>query len=216
MTNEFARAYELFHSIKLTNQLPWWEFDVRANKVVTSPKKVTMLGYDPDDFVDIGYQAFTDLLHPDDYEPAMQAMRDHLEGKAPLYQIDYRIRRKSGDYTWYFDRGAILDRDENGAPVMLRGVVLDLGPDLHKLSHDEAVVTAIRELLPTAGGEGAVVLCAQCGRMRTGADQWTNIGPDIRTGLAGELSHMMCNDCIHILYPEEADQIITRLRKYTR
>lgn len=38
----------------------------------------------------------TDLLHPDDYPKAMEAMKDHLYGKASVYEVEYRIRTKTG------------------------------------------------------------------------------------------------------------------------
>jgi PAS domain-containing protein len=88
------------------------------------------------------------LVHSDDYERTMQAMRDHLSGRRPLYEIDYRIRTASGAYTWYMDRGIITLRDADGRPLQLRGIVLDLGADVHAMAGDAAVVDVIRGALP--------------------------------------------------------------------
>ena len=70
--------------------------DVKTGKVIFNENKVKLLGYSMKDFADVDYTAFTDIVHPDDYENTMQAMRDHLEGKKELYEVDYRIKTKKG------------------------------------------------------------------------------------------------------------------------
>jgi PAS domain S-box-containing protein len=211
MSDGLDRAYRLFRNVKETNQLPWWEWHVPTNTVTGSPLKASMLGYDPADFDGVGHQAYTDLLHRDDYEPTMQAMRDHLEGRAPLFQIDYRIRRASGEYTWYCDRGATIERADDGSPLLLRGVVLDLGPELRAKSHVDTVVAAIRNVLRHAGSDAPVVICSHCTRMRYGDDRWTQVGTDLEKGFLLEVSHGICEDCLRTLYPDEAEAIIAQL-----
>ena len=105
-------------------RLAWWEMDVETGKVHFDPRKVTMIGYDPQEFENLAYQAFTDLVHPDDYAPMMQAMRDLLEGRKPFYTIDYRIQKADGDWIWFYDRGELLTT-ENGKQVV-RGFVTDI------------------------------------------------------------------------------------------
>jgi diguanylate cyclase (GGDEF)-like protein len=56
----------------------------------------------------------------------MQAMRDHLSGKKATYEVEYRIKTKAGDYKWYYDRGSIVKRDDNGKPLLVVGIVFDI------------------------------------------------------------------------------------------
>ena len=216
MSDGLDRAYRLFRNVKETNQLPWWEWHFPTNTVTGSPLKASMLGYDPADFDGVGRQAYTDLLHPDDFEPTMQAMRDHLEGRAPLFQIDYRIRRASGEYTWYCDRGATIERADDGSPVLVRGVVLDLGPDL------SAPQPGARRWWPRS-----TTCSAACGRRRAGGHllalhapalwrqtEWTPVGEledDLEKGFPLEVSHGLCKDCLRVLYPAEAEAVIAGL-----
>lgn len=216
MNIQTRRAYDLFKEINVTNQLPWWEWDMSSNKVTVSPLKVQMIGYDPEDFIDVGYQSFTELLHPEDFPKAMKAMRDHLDGKADLYQIDYRIKKKTGEYTWYFDRGAIIERSSDGAPLLLRGVVLDLGPELQRLSHDDAVVEAIKNILPKKETESPIVICTECGKMKIDTSQWIEVGKNFQKGFPAETSHALCHPCIHKLYPDNAEKIIARIEEFER
>ncbi|MDA3950275.1 MAG: PAS domain-containing protein [Spirochaeta sp.] len=213
MDRTITRAFELFRDVAVSDQLPWWEWDFRTNKVTASPLKSHMLGYEPADFVDAGYEAFTGLIHPDDFEATMQAMRDHLSGNAPLYQTDYRIKARGGDFRWYFDRGAIIEPTDEGKHILERGVGLDLGPEFGAVSGDEAVVQAIRALLPRADADDPIVLCSQCGRVRIGAEEWRKVGADFHKGFPGAVSHTLCHDCIHTLYPDTAAQIIAHTRE---
>ncbi|TWI62663.1 PAS domain-containing protein [Desulfobotulus alkaliphilus] len=190
---------ELIHS-----QFAWWEWDIRINRVICNDLKVTMLGYDPKDFTDVGYQAFTELLHPMDFERTMQAMRDHLENRAPLYQIDYRILKKDGTYTWYMDRGYAIDRDENNKPLRLRGIVVNLGLEMEEKAKDAGYLSQIRQRLPSpaSGAEHIVTLCSVCQRFRIEELLWVRVPHEFDQAFPERISHGICPDCISTLYPE--------------
>jgi PAS domain S-box-containing protein len=192
-----------------SSEFAWWEWDIQDNRVIFNDLKATMLGYNPDDFRDQGYQAFTDLLHPNDYERTMQAMRDHLEGRAPIYQVDYRIRRADGTYTWYMDRGSTIEKDSKGKPKKLRGIVVDLGDHLREKTKDRALFKLIRRTLPLPGvNEGIAVLCSACKKIKISESVWMPVDSSFEKALLEDISFGICLDCIRLLYPEEADEFL--------
>lgn len=66
-----------------TGNLGYWYWNIKTNEVTFNPLKVTMLGYDKSEVPEpVTYQFFTDKLHPEDFQKTMDAMRDHLYGKA--------------------------------------------------------------------------------------------------------------------------------------
>lgn len=112
---------------------PWkgnlgsWYWNVPQNRVTFNPAKVTNLGYLPDEVPEnVGYEFFTNLLHPDDFDRVMNNMRRHLAGESPAYEVEYRIKCKDGQWKWYYDRGKIAQTDENGKPLLLNGIVFDI------------------------------------------------------------------------------------------
>ncbi len=110
-----------------TGNLGHWYWNIRTNGVTFNPLKVTTLGYDKSEIPEhVTYQYFTEKLHPDDYRKTMDAMMDHLHGKASAYEAEYRIRTKDGKYRWYYDRGTITRRDAGGKPLFLAGIVFDI------------------------------------------------------------------------------------------
>lgn len=201
---------------KMQNESPfaWWEWNVAENKVDFNDLKATMIGYDPDSLREKGYQAFTDLLHPDDFEKTMNAMLVVLKGETDLYHIDYRIKAKTGIYHWYMDRGIVIKRDSTNSPLIIRGIVIDLGYE----SAASGRADIIAELLNLAFGsrdlqkKPTFTLCANCSRVKYHNENWVAIKPDLLNLMHVNHSHTICNDCLNNLYPDLADKI-TRITK---
>lgn len=110
-----------------TGNLGHWYWDFPANKVTFNPMKATALGFTKEELPEtVDFQFFTERLHPDDYERVMNAMRDHLAGASPVWEVKYRIRAKDGSYKTYYDRGKVTQRSEDGRPLFLSGIVFDI------------------------------------------------------------------------------------------
>lgn len=102
-----------------------WVWDREEGTVTYNRRKVEVLGYDYETFGN-SLDSFLTLIHPDDYNPAMEAMRRHLYGKTPVYEVEYRMRNAQGGYRWFYDRGRVVDRDAQGKPLRLMGIVFDV------------------------------------------------------------------------------------------
>ena len=101
-----------------------------SGEVMFGDAKAEMLGYPASMFKH--YKDFVNLVHPDDREKTMQAMRDHLAGKAKLYETVYRIQNKDGSYIRFFDCGEVTKRE--GDTVTVIGFVMKVpdGADIKK------------------------------------------------------------------------------------
>ncbi len=102
--------------------LAWWEMELPSGKVRFNDRKAEMLGYSSEKFDN--YTDFTDLLHPEDHDRAMEAMEDHLEGKKERYEVEYRIKKKDGGYVWFRDVGKITEEKDDYKKVT--GIVIDI------------------------------------------------------------------------------------------
>ena len=128
--------YQNFDELTLVNDaieaggMAWWLMEYPSGAVFFHPNKVKMLGYSEKDVEKfVHYTSFMDLVHPDDHEKAMNAMRDHLTGKIDNYRTSYRIKGKDGKYRQFLDRGKIVVRNKQGE-VTVAGVVMDISnPD---------------------------------------------------------------------------------------
>lgn len=104
--------------------MAWWEMDVSTGNVWFEKRKAEMLGFSPDKFTH--FEDFMALVHVDDKEKAMDAMRNHYRNKAEKYEVEYRIRNSAGDYKCFYDIGSISKRDDSGKPLVISGLVLDI------------------------------------------------------------------------------------------
>ncbi|WP_080145537.1 GGDEF domain-containing protein [Marinilactibacillus piezotolerans] len=110
-----------------SGNLGHWYWDFTVNRVTFNPMKAMALGFTKEELPEyVDFQFFTDRLHPDDYERVMDAMRDHLSNKTPVWEVRYRIKTKDGQYRTYYDRGKVTKRSDEGAPLFLSGIVFDI------------------------------------------------------------------------------------------
>jgi PAS domain S-box-containing protein len=99
-----------------------WVRDIKRDTEWWSSRFYQLLGYDDHEFQP-SHQAFLSLLHPDDKERTVAALRDHLRHKVP-YDIEYRLRTKSGEYRWFSARGqAVCSAD---VTVRMAGSIRDI------------------------------------------------------------------------------------------
>lgn len=144
-------AGRLENALKI-GRMAWWEWDVKSGEVRFDDRKATMLGYAPEEFPREVHQVCS-LIHGEDYEDTMQAMRDYLEGRSSSWDLVYRMRRKDGSYAWYYDKGEITERSPEGAPLRLVGTVIDVSrlQNLEKeLGHRAMMLERILENSPLA------------------------------------------------------------------
>lgn len=104
--------------------IAWWEMELPSGAVIFDSLKAEMIGYPPDRFRT--YQDFVNLVHPDDQPRTMQAMRNHLEGQADRYEVEYRLQASTGAYVWFRDIGAITERDSTTGFVRVVGLVMNI------------------------------------------------------------------------------------------
>jgi len=116
-------SLRLEHALQGGN-MAWWEMDVLTGGVTFAKRKAEMLGYPPGQFKH--YRDFTNLVHPEDYEKTMSAMRGHFQGIYEHYETEYRIKTQSGEYIWFYDFGSVVKKDANGAPLICTGFVYDI------------------------------------------------------------------------------------------
>lgn len=105
--------------------MAWWEWDYESGNVIFDDKKATMIGYSPKDFPTNVYD-ICNLIHPDDYDYTMKAMKEMIDGKTNIYEATYRIKNNYGSYSWYYDKGSITERSESGSPRKIIGTVIDV------------------------------------------------------------------------------------------
>jgi PAS domain S-box-containing protein len=135
----FAMGWILYHShrseaaleknreryralVELTDAVHW-EMDTRTLRFTyISPQAGELLGYPPKKWTDFYFWA--DLLHPEDRQWATEHSKSHMaRGEGRIFT--YRMLRADGRVLWIKDMANVVT-DSDGAPVALRGILLDV------------------------------------------------------------------------------------------
>lgn len=103
-----------------------WHRDVPSGVSHVNDLWVNMLGYTPDELCPITDEVWTGLLHPEDAVTLSQAMAARLVQGESQFQDELRLRHKDGHWVWVLSRGRVTERDEDGRPISLSGVHLDI------------------------------------------------------------------------------------------
>ena len=125
---------EHFNKAVLMGEATWWQMSLPVGNVIFGENKAEMLGYKEDDFKH--FTDFMKLVHPDDYQSAMDAMRSHMTGKADLYETTYRIKHRDGHYIRFYDCGQITQKEGNEMTIM--GFVM-------KVKDEEDILAQMKE-----------------------------------------------------------------------
>ncbi|MGH3086951.1 MAG: PAS domain S-box protein [Rubrobacteraceae bacterium] len=122
-----------------------WDWDLRTNTVYYSPRWKSILGYE-DHEIEHRFEEWEKRVHPNDRDRAMKAVREHLDGLSPRYELEHRLLHRDGSYRWIRARGTSV-RDENGKTCRLAGAhwdVTERKKDEEDLRRRAAILEAVR------------------------------------------------------------------------
>ena len=97
-----------------------WDWDLTTGKAYYSVGGESVLGYAPGE-MEHSVQTWKELIHPEDYPLVMKVLQDHLEGRSSFYETDHRLRRKSGEWSWFHAIGQVISRDSEGRALRMVG-----------------------------------------------------------------------------------------------
>lgn len=102
-----------------------WDWNVQTGEMHFDERWAGMLGYSPDE-LEPYVHTWKDLIHPDDAPAVTEALRAHFEARTPTYEIEYRLRNKSGEWLWILARGRVMIRSRSGKPLRMTGTHLNI------------------------------------------------------------------------------------------
>jgi len=71
-------------------------------------------------------RAWGHLIHPDDLQATLDAMRTHLSGAANAYEAEYRARHSDGHWVWMSNRGKVVQFGKYGKPLRMVGTLMNV------------------------------------------------------------------------------------------
>ena len=111
--------------VLIGGNLGTWDYDIPSGNTHFDERWLSMLGYEPSD-VEQNVNGWNNLIHPDDQPIVLEKLQAHFEDPSVVYEVEMRLKTKSGDYKWIFGKGEVLERSEDGKPIRMTGTHLDI------------------------------------------------------------------------------------------
>ncbi|REG83313.1 EAL domain-containing protein [Marinomonas pollencensis] len=99
-----------------------WEWNIQTNQVLHNKRWENIIGIESSQETFVEFEA---CIFPEDKAKVGQAL-DSLLTRSQPYNIEFRMTRPDGEVIWVWDRGRVAEFDENGDPVLLVGIILDI------------------------------------------------------------------------------------------
>lgn len=102
-----------------------WEHDLTTGLIKYDENWQKVLGYEPGE-TNFNDHWLANNIHPEDRAFLQKAFTDYIEGRAQYYELEYRIRTKTGGWKWVWTRGINLYNGKDNKPVKLGGTNRDI------------------------------------------------------------------------------------------
>jgi len=93
----------------------------------------------------------------------------------------------------------------------LRGIVIDLGKEAESGTSIDAIIELI-EKSASVKREYMFTLCSNCGKAKVDKHKWISLTDSFKSNLPSKISHSICPDCLNRLYPDLAEQILSKIK----
>jgi PAS domain S-box-containing protein len=105
-----------------------------------------ILDYTPEDLKQMGTDVVQTLMHPEDLARFREYLKQFETGKdGDIFEFEYRMRHKNGEYFWFFSRDTLFARTADGKPKQILGAATNIT----QRKQAEAQLRQQKELLQT-------------------------------------------------------------------
>jgi diguanylate cyclase (GGDEF)-like protein/PAS domain S-box-containing protein len=101
-----------------------WDWDLEQNHVYFSARWAGMLGYSEDELTSDPQEWFS-RVHPGDRARLRREITEHVDGRTPHFQCEYRLRHRNSSFHWMLSRGLAV-RGPDGRATRLAGSQTDI------------------------------------------------------------------------------------------
>ncbi|KTF10058.1 putative bifunctional diguanylate cyclase/phosphodiesterase [Pseudoalteromonas sp. 10-33] len=98
-----------------------WDWNIKTGEVIRINDKYmmnspTIMGFPPN----------KGLIHPQDIPHVEHLLKKHFAEQSVFFEATYRIKDTFGKWHWVLDRGKVIEKDANLAPLRMTGTVRDI------------------------------------------------------------------------------------------
>ncbi len=133
-------------------------------------------------------------VHKEDFDRCLEIYVSSFKERR-VFEMEYRLRRRDGEYRWIFDRGTPY-HDEAGNFAGYIGSCVDITEKVEArkmlLEARDSEIRKLRGMLP---------ICSACKKIRDDQGYWQQIETYISEHSGAAFTHGICPSCAERLYP---------------
>ncbi len=123
----------------------YWDWDIASDRLFLSPKMKLLGGLGSEGEIASRADWVSRIhMHPEDMPRFEAALKDHLEGRSPRFDCEYRVRHADGEWHWLLARGRCL-RDAADRPLRFVGSAVDVTARKQAQIDKEALEAQLRQ-----------------------------------------------------------------------
>jgi PAS domain S-box-containing protein len=144
---ESARLGQMLDSL----QLGTWDWHVPSGKTVFNERWAQIIGYTLAELEPTTIDTWMSQGHPEDLKASSRQLERHFSGAIDHYDCEARMRHRDGHWVWVRDRGQVVERDGEGAPLRVMGTHEDISARKQREFEYEEQAYMLQEIGRIAG-----------------------------------------------------------------
>jgi diguanylate cyclase (GGDEF)-like protein/PAS domain S-box-containing protein len=123
--SELREAKERLARALEASRLAFWDANVLTGEVYLSEEWSARLGGEAKPTTSTSEELLM-LAHPDDRPGLWTAAVAVIKGEVPEYDVEHRVRARSGEWIWIHSRGRVIERNSAGRALRMAGTNADI------------------------------------------------------------------------------------------
>ncbi|MBD1813820.1 PAS domain S-box protein [Microcoleus vaginatus DQ-U2] len=127
------------------SSLGLWDWNIATGETYFDFYWKSMLGYAETE-IENNVKGWESLLHPEDRTKVMECLNSYLEGETDIYEVEFRMLNKAGNWQWILAMGKVVEYDEWGAPLRITGTHKDISARVAGEAEKTQLIASLQQL----------------------------------------------------------------------
>ncbi|MEG4286940.1 PAS domain S-box protein [Microcoleus sp. A006_D1] len=127
------------------SSLGLWDWNIATGETYFDAQWKSMIGYAENE-IENNFQSWENLLHPEDRIKAREYLNLYFENPQDIYEFEFRILNKAGNWQWILGMGKVVEYDEWGAPLRMTGTHKDISARVAAEAEKTQLIASLQQL----------------------------------------------------------------------
>ncbi|MEG3858264.1 PAS domain S-box protein [Microcoleus sp. herbarium12] len=127
------------------SSLGLWDWNIATGETYFDAQWKAMIGYAEHE-IENNFQGWENLLHPEDKIKARESLNLYFEGDIEIYEFEFRMLNKTGNWQWILGMGKVVEYDEWGGPLRMSGTHKDISARVAAEAEKTQLIASLQQL----------------------------------------------------------------------